>query len=58
MGLGPKQVQNKKHIILGTTLFYYLNPLTPKTDWHLTSLYNITPEFNIKVTRIKTMITN
>ena len=35
-----------------------LNPLTPKSDQHLTSLYNITTESNIKVTRIKKMIAN
>ena len=34
------------------------NPLTPKSDWHLISPYSIIPESNIKVTRIKEMITN
>ena len=29
----------------------------PKSDYHLISLYNITPESNIKVMRIKEMIT-
>ena len=35
-----------------------LNPLTPESDQHLTSPYNITPESNIKVMGIKEMITN
>ena len=38
-------------------LSLYLNPLTHKTDWHLTSPYNISPETHIKVKRIKEMIT-
>ena len=33
-----------------------LNPLTPKSDQHLISPYNITPESHIKVKRIKEMI--
>ena len=39
-------------------LFHLLNPLTPKSDQHLISPYNITPESNIKVMRVKQMITN
>ena len=35
-----------------------INPLTPKSDWHLISPYCITPESNIKVGRIKELITN
>ena len=35
----------------------YLNPSTHKSDWYLTSPYNITPETHIKVMRIKEMIT-
>ena len=31
---------------------YCLPPSTPKTDQHLISPYNITPESNIKVMRI------
>ena len=34
-----------------------INPLTPKCDWHLISPYNVTPESNIKVIRIKETIT-
>ena len=37
---------------------YLLNPLNPKSDHHLISHYNITPESNTKVMRIKEMITN
>ena len=35
-----------------------LNPLTPKSDLHLISPYNITTESHINVMRIKEMITN
>ena len=35
-----------------------LNPLTLKSDQHLISPYNITPESNMKVMRIKEMITS
>ena len=34
-----------------------LNPLTLKSDKHLISPFNITPESHIKVMRIKEMIT-
>ena len=34
------------------------NPLTCKSDWHLISPYHITPESNIKVRRIKMLITH
>ena len=36
----------------------FINPLTPKSDQHLISPYNITPDLHIKVTRIQEMITN
>ena len=32
--------------------------LTLKSDWHLISPYSITPASNVKVMRIKEMITN
>ena len=35
-----------------------LNALTPQGDWHLISPYNITPESNNKVKRIKEIIIN
>ena len=35
-----------------------LNLFTPNSDLHLISLYNITPESNIKVARIKEMVTS
>ena len=44
----------KNTFILSYCLF---NPLTPKNDWHLISPYSITPESNIKVRRIKELIT-
>ena len=34
------------------------NPLTPESDQHLISPFNITPESHIKVMRIKEMIIN
>ena len=34
------------------------NPLTSNSDQHLISPHNITPGSNIRVTRIKEMITN
>ena len=38
--------------------FEFLNPLTPKSDQHLISPYNITTESHINVRRIKEIITN
>ena len=38
--------------------FFKINPLTLKSDQHLISPYNITPESRIKVTRKKEMIIN
>ena len=35
-----------------------LNPLTHESDRNLISSYNITPQSNIKVARIKNMISN
>ena len=36
---------------------FRVNSLNPKSDQHLISPYNITPELHIKVTRIKKMVT-
>ena len=36
---------------------FTLNPLNPKSDKHLISPYNISPESHIKVMRIKEMVT-
>ena len=36
----------------------FVNPSNPKSDSHLISLYNISSESNIRVMRIKEMITN
>ena len=35
-----------------------INPLTPKSDQHLISPYNVTPESHINIMRIKEMIPN
>ena len=40
------------------TVFFTLKLLTPKSDQHLISLYNIIWKSNIKVRRMKEMITN
>ena len=40
------------------TLVWLFNPLTLKSDQHLISPYNITPESRIKVMRINEMIIN
>ena len=40
------------------TGFFTLKLLTPKSDQHLISLYNIIRKSNIKVRRMKEMITN
>ena len=37
---------------------FLFNPLIPKNDQHLISLYDITTVSNIKVKRIKEMITS
>ena len=37
---------------------WLFNPLTLKSDQHLISPYNITPESNIKVMKIKEVIIN
>ena len=42
----------------GVTRYILFNPLTLRSDQHLISLQNITPESHIKVMRIKEMITN
>ena len=41
-----------------TTTTSNLYPLSPRGDWHLISFYKITTESNIKVTRLRKMITN
>ena len=35
-----------------------INPLAPKSDYHLNSPYSILPESNVKVMRIEVKITN
>ena len=58
---GFLSVEKKNEKDLSTTRrvrIRQFNPLTPKSDQHLISPYSIIPESNIKVTRIKEMITN
>ena len=38
--------------------FIFINPLTPKSDCHLISPDNVSPESNIEVMRIREMINN
>ena len=47
-----------KFMYWGETRCESPNPLTPKSDQHLIFPHNITPKSNIKVMRIKEMITN
>ena len=49
------QTSNSKILF---SFFLFINPLTPKSDQNFISPYNITLESNIRVTRIKEMITN
>ena len=51
---GPFLVFHPKVTI---TNISYVNPLSPKSDQHLISPYNITPESHIKVMRIEEMVT-
>ena len=50
---GKSNFNSGLSILTGT-----INPLTSKSDWHLISLYHITPESNIEVKRMKELITN
>ena len=52
--LVQSQVTSNIHLKIVKTVNY----LTPKSDEHLISPYNITPESHIKVMRIKEMTTN
>ena len=44
--------------LLMSSMISWIIPLTLESDQLLISPYNVTPESNIKVTRIKEMITN
>ena len=50
-------IRGRSHTLI-TSGSSRVNHLTPSGDLKLISPYNITPEFNIKVTKIKGMITN
>ena len=49
-------IRGRSHSLI-TSRSSRVNHLTPSGDLKLISPYNITPEFNIKVTKIKGMIT-
>ena len=51
--VAAKNTDEKKHKSTFT-----FNSFTPKSDWHLISPYHITPESNIKVRRMKELITD
>ena len=56
IGISVAQLGIFTSLFLSTFLLF--NPITPKSDWHLISPYNVSPDSHIKVTRIKEMITN
>ena len=56
IGISVAQLGIFTSLLLSTFLLF--NPITPKSDWHLISPYNVSPDSHIKVTRIKEMITN
>ena len=53
-------VQKSRASLIDDEFLYFcdLNPLTPESDKHIISPYNITPESHIRVTGIKKIITN
>ena len=53
-------VQKSRASLIDDEFLYFcdLNPLTPESDQHIISPYNITPESHIRLTRIKEIITN
>ena len=55
---GLQMNKKNKFVPFYFPFFFKINPLTPKSDQHLISPYNITPESRIKVTRKKEMIIN
>ena len=56
IGISVAQLGIFTSLLLSTFLLF--NPITLKSDWHLISPYNVSPDSHIKVTRIKEMITN
>ena len=53
-----KLIQSQANSNIHLKIVKTVNTLIPKSDEHLISPYNITPESHIKVMRIKEMITN
>ena len=54
----PLSIENVRSVIGHCSYADTFNPLTPKSDQHLISPYNVIPESNIKVMKVKEMITN
>ena len=49
--------ENYLTFVFSSFFLLFLNPLNPKSDQNLISPYNITPESQMKVLRIKLMVT-
>ena len=49
--------ENYFTFVFSSLFLLFFNPLNPKSDQHLISPYNITPESQMKVMRIKLMVT-
>ena len=60
VSIGTSFFEWARHLINSSDLCVLpsFNPLTPESDQHLISPYNITHETHIEVMRIKEMITN
>ena len=50
-------LENYFTFVFSSFFLLLFNPLNPKSDQHLISPYNITPESQMKVMRIKLMVT-
>ena len=50
-------LENYFTFVLSSFFLLFFNPLNPKSDQHLISPYNITPESQMKVMRINLMVT-
>ena len=50
-------LENYFTFVFSSLFLLFFNPLNPKSDQHLISPYNITPESQMKVLRKKLMVT-
>ena len=50
-------LENYLAFVFSSFFLLFFNPLNPKSDQHLISPYKITPESQMKVMRIKLMVT-